>query len=259
MPAHGARAPGMAREDAERCEHGGRGADRGMAGVVQGGVQPVAERACQKDQEPAEAGAGELGHQHAGDGAEGEVAQQMIELEVQAERRDRAPPRAILDQARLRSAGRDPVDPERMPARGGEEEHQDRGVSERPVDPVERCDGWSQRPLRRVLARPERKLAPCPCLLQRRDVERCGAVGHDQPAADADRGQHERLLLGRSARARPADLDQFRGVIVGQERAYGLAPAAPLGSDVRSPAAGDQQQSSRGGRSRDEPRLRQGG
>jgi hypothetical protein len=70
---------------------------------------------------------------------------------------------------------------------------------------------------------------PCPRRFERRDVECCGTLGHHQPAADADRGQHERLLLGGSAGAGPAHLDQFRRLIVCQAAAYGAAQEAPVG------------------------------
>ena len=81
-----------------------------LAGALGNGLNAALHGAGQQDREPGEPGADELGDQHARDCAEGQVAHQMIELDMEAERRDRAPPGAVLDEARLRRAGRDPVD-----------------------------------------------------------------------------------------------------------------------------------------------------
>jgi hypothetical protein len=230
LPAHGARAPGMAREDAERREHGGRGADRGVARAMEGGVERIAEGAGQQDHEPAETSAEELRDQYARSRAEREVAQQVVEIDMETERRDRSPPCAVLDQAGLGRADLEPVDRPRMRARRGKEEQEHGAIGERPFDPVQSRSARAQRsPRQRVLAGIAGKLMPGPCRLERRDVERGGTLGHDQPAADADRSEHERLLLGSSAGTGPAHLDQFRRSIVCQAAASGAARDAPVG------------------------------
>ena len=196
----------VGRERADGGEHGGRRADRVVSGAAQERVREVAERAGGDEQREPDAGA-EARPERAGEDGGGEhVAEHVLRVGVQRERRRRAPPLAVEDAQRARAALREPAASGLALARHLEEaeerdgERGERGPREgrERLERRLRCAAVLELPLAQELLRALPRRRPASRPPSRRARARASA-------ARPSRVEHEHALVGVALAARARD------------------------------------------------------
>jgi len=200
--------PGVGRQQAKGREHGGRSTGRRVRLRLQEGVQQVCGACREQHRGPGDARAQQLARQQAEHRAEAQVGQQVADVEVQRERRDRAPPLARSRRPGAQRARVEPVSAEREFAREIADDQDHGRVDDRPEP------GGAMQRLRR--GRPLPGWIFALVVLEMRDRGRLVAGLHQQrPRApephdlrfDPHRVQHEAALLAGGAPERAKDLD----------------------------------------------------